>query len=176
MELQENYYEMLGVAPDASQEAIERAYRALALRWHPDLTGPTGEAQMRRLNAAAAALRDPVRRRAYNSNLGLLAGRSYDVPYTMRVSAQVATWGGVHRTPFCGPDGDPLLIPIPSGSADGDRWRVVGRGACDRAGRRGDLMVTLQIALANQPPLPSASTLRRLLDQIYGWTRRRGGR
>ena len=31
-----DYYEVLGVARDADEQQIKRAYRKLAVRWHPD--------------------------------------------------------------------------------------------------------------------------------------------
>lgn len=33
---QKDYYEVLGVAKDASEADIKRAYKKLALKWHPD--------------------------------------------------------------------------------------------------------------------------------------------
>jgi DnaJ family protein C protein 3 len=33
---QKNYYKILGVARNADGKAIKKAYRALALEWHPD--------------------------------------------------------------------------------------------------------------------------------------------
>jgi hypothetical protein len=45
---------VLGVEPDASEEDVERAYRALAMKFHPDRGGT--EADMARLNAARRAM------------------------------------------------------------------------------------------------------------------------
>ena len=33
---EKNYYAILGVARDADSKTIKKAYRALALEWHPD--------------------------------------------------------------------------------------------------------------------------------------------
>jgi molecular chaperone DnaJ len=40
-------YNVLGVARDADADAIKRAYRALALRWHPDRNPGSAEAEER---------------------------------------------------------------------------------------------------------------------------------
>lgn len=49
-------YTALGVRPDASQEAIEGAYRGLLRRWHPDVAGPAGAAKTSEINAAYAQI------------------------------------------------------------------------------------------------------------------------
>lgn len=67
------FYDFLGVPPDASQEEIRSAYRALARRNHPDSqqgadpeTRKIAEENIKAINAAYHALSDPVRRRDYH--------------------------------------------------------------------------------------------------------------
>jgi len=64
------HYELLGVESDASQEEIQRAYRLLALRHHPDVAPEADPADMAAINGAWAVLSDPHRRRAYDAALG----------------------------------------------------------------------------------------------------------
>jgi formylglycine-generating enzyme required for sulfatase activity len=63
-----DYYEVLGVSPDASDEAIQSAYRASAKQYHPDTGLPTASAGMMALiNEAYAVLSDGKRRRKYDA-------------------------------------------------------------------------------------------------------------
>lgn len=68
-----DHYRTLQVTRDADSEVIERAYKALSLKYHPDRVsgGQRAEAtrRMQRINAAYAVLRDPVKRRAYDTTL-----------------------------------------------------------------------------------------------------------
>lgn len=64
------YYELLGVDPDASPEDIQRAYRLLARRHHPDVAPDADRGTMAAVNGAWAVLGDPVRRRNYDAGLG----------------------------------------------------------------------------------------------------------
>ena len=64
------YYELLGVEPAASAEEIQRAYRLLARRHHPDVAPDADRATMAAINGAWAVLSDPVRRRNYDAGLG----------------------------------------------------------------------------------------------------------
>ena len=66
----DNYYAILGVPIDASSDTIKRAYRQLARRFHPDLAGPEGAVQMKRINRAYDVLRDPQKRLNYDTILG----------------------------------------------------------------------------------------------------------
>lgn len=40
------HYEVLGVARDADEDALKKAYRKLALRWHPDKNADAAEARL----------------------------------------------------------------------------------------------------------------------------------
>jgi formylglycine-generating enzyme required for sulfatase activity len=63
-----DYYEVLQVPPDASDEVIRSAYRALAKQHHPDTGLPGASAEMmKRINEAYAVLSDDKRRRRYDA-------------------------------------------------------------------------------------------------------------
>ncbi len=64
-----DYYEVLGVARDAAPEAIKRAYRRGALKYHPDnFKGDKaeGEQRFKELAEAYEVLGDPAKRQAYD--------------------------------------------------------------------------------------------------------------
>jgi molecular chaperone DnaJ len=64
-----NYYDVLGVPREASQEEIRTAYRRLAKDRHPDLAGSSEEFSL--LQEAHAVLSDPNRRRQHDEALDL---------------------------------------------------------------------------------------------------------
>ena len=63
-----DYYEILGVARDADGDAIKKAYRKLAVQFHPDKNGGSKEAEEKFKEATEAyeVLRDPQKRGAYD--------------------------------------------------------------------------------------------------------------
>ncbi len=64
-----DYYEMLGVSKTASDEEIKRAYRKLAMKYHPDRNANKKEAEERfkELNEAYAVLSDKEKRKQYDT-------------------------------------------------------------------------------------------------------------
>lgn len=62
-----DYYEVLGVKPDAKDADIKSAYRRLARKYHPDVSKETGaEEKFKAVNEAYEALKDASRRQAYD--------------------------------------------------------------------------------------------------------------
>jgi len=64
----QDYYATLGVAKDASGEDLKRAYRKLAMQWHPDRNpgDAQAEARFKELNEAYDVLKDDQKRGAYD--------------------------------------------------------------------------------------------------------------
>jgi molecular chaperone DnaJ len=63
-----DYYEVLGVARDATGKQIKDAFRELALKYHPDRNKePGAEERFKEIAEAYAVLSDPEKRRAYDT-------------------------------------------------------------------------------------------------------------
>lgn len=64
-----DYWQVLGLEPDADQARLKRAFREQARRWHPDLNGndPVAEERFKLVNEAYAVLSDPRRRQAWEA-------------------------------------------------------------------------------------------------------------
>lgn len=61
-----NYYEILGVSAQATDQEIKRAYRRLARTFHPDVAGPDGEEKFKEVTHAYEILSDPQKRQLYD--------------------------------------------------------------------------------------------------------------
>jgi DnaJ-class molecular chaperone len=65
----ESPYELLGVAPDASADEIQKAYRRLAKKYHPDLNpgDPKALDRFKAISSAYGLLNDPEKRARFDS-------------------------------------------------------------------------------------------------------------
>ncbi|NJK47124.1 J domain-containing protein [Candidatus Gracilibacteria bacterium] len=89
-----NYYEILGVAKDASNEEIKKTFRRLARLYHPDVNpgNKTAEEKFKAINEAYDVLSDETKRADYDK---LLFGKQKRTPLRPRVGVNRNGNGGV---------------------------------------------------------------------------------
>jgi len=77
-----DYYNIMGLERDSSQDEIKRAYRKLARKYHPDVSKETNaEALFKELGEAYAVLKDPEKRAAYDElGANWKAGQDFQPP------------------------------------------------------------------------------------------------
>lgn len=119
---QTDYYSVLGLSPEAKDLEVRKAYRKLALRYHPDRNSGNqdSEEKFKELNEAYRVLSDPRKRRAYDFwQMSLRGSSQRDRPWT---------------EVYWSPDNDPLVI---FSDTFGRRpYRRGCRGGGKRCGRR----------------------------------------
>lgn len=66
--MSKDYYKLLGVERNASDEEIKKAYRTLAMKFHPDRNAdnPDAEAKFKEINEAYDVFKDPQKKAAYD--------------------------------------------------------------------------------------------------------------
>jgi DnaJ-class molecular chaperone len=82
-----DYYQILGLEPDADPQRIKEAYRKLAFRYHPDRNDkdPSASENMKRVNEAYAVLSNASKRREYDMlrrRFGSSAGEQFRGTYS----------------------------------------------------------------------------------------------
>jgi hypothetical protein len=93
-----NFYDILGVEPDASDEEMKRMYHKLSKKYHPDanLSDPDlrqwSEARMKELNEAYDTLSDPAKRARYSLEQGYSTGPMPSSPFTGWSAQSVQQW------------------------------------------------------------------------------------
>jgi len=132
-----DYYDILGVKPEATEAEIKAAYRKLAKKYHPDRNKEAGaEEKFKAINEANEVLRDTEKRRAYDELRagGYRGGEQFRPP---------PGWGQSHGFDFGGESGGDFSDFFES---------LFGRGGAGprgapRARRGGDVHAHVQIDL-----------------------------
>ncbi len=171
-----DYYVVLGVAKDASESDLKRAFRELARKHHPDVApeGDDGE-RFREINEAYAMLSDRESRARYDrwghadDNAGGLSavvdaaqqiinnvfrqrreqkGRGKDIRYTLEVSFEEAVFGATKMITVPAETGaKEVTIVIPPGLKPNTVKTLKGDGEAGKAGGvAGDLIVMIRVA------------------------------
>ncbi len=120
-----DYYEVLGVARTAAATEIKKAFRRLAMQFHPDRNQEDGaEARFKQVSEAYEVLSDPEKRAAYDryGHAGLDFGRGFE-------GAEFGGFGDIFDAFF-------------SGTSTGRRRRETQRGG----DRRADIELTFEEA------------------------------
>ena len=145
MATKRDYYEVLGVARNASTEEIKKAYRKLAVKFHPDKNpgDPTAEGKFKELGEAYEVLIDESKRAAYDRY-----GHAAFAGGGVGAGARGGGFGGGFHDPF-----DIFREVFGMGSEGGggifDQIFGSATGARERGGRQrgSDLRYDLQISL-----------------------------
>ena len=133
-----DFYKLLNVPRDASEDAIKKAYRKLAMELHPDRNkGHDAEERFKEVTEAYEVLRDPQKRAAYDRYGDAAFGRG---------GRQGGAAGGFHHVDLA----EALQIFMRDFGGGGGFDSIFGGGMrAQREARRGqDLRVEVTISMA----------------------------
>lgn len=114
-----DYYKIMGVSRDASQDEIKRAYRRLARKYHPDVSKEAdAEEKFKEVGEAYEVLKDPEKRAAYD-RLGTHweHGQGFEPPPEWRTGFQFEGGGFTRGDPTDFSEFFEFLFGRPSGHA-----------------------------------------------------------
>jgi len=139
-----DYYDILGVGKDATQDAIKRAYRNLALKYHPDRVPAdqkkAAEEKFKEISEAYAVLSDDQKRAQYDR----FGFEGIHARYSTEDIFRSADFGSIFEEMGLGGS----ILDALFGGGLGELFGSGGRASRRRGPRRGaDLQYTLDITL-----------------------------
>lgn len=143
-----DYYQVLGVSRDASADAIKKAYRQLARKYHPDVSKEhDAAARMSEVNEAYAVLSDAERKAAYDQvGQGQSPGQEFRPPPGWEGSQGFSGgFEGMDAEQFS----DFFSQLFGRGAAAGSARRGTGPWAARSSGRGEDLHARVELDLAD---------------------------
>src|SRR6266487_3612619 len=177
-----DYYEVLGVPRNASQEELQAAYRRLSRSLHPDVNkDPSAEERFKEVGEAYHVLSDPEARARYDAmrsrgggpgpreraGSGTRGGPGPGFDFgrgpggrRSRMFSEEDLGGGIDLEGLFGDlFGGAVKVRIPPGSSSGRRLRLRGQGMPNPRGAPGDLYAEVRIMVP--------SRLRRRERQLF---------
>ena len=152
-----NFYDVLGVKKNASQDEIKKAYRELCKKYHPDKHGGD-DTKIKEVNEAYATIGDPEKRKQYDaqSTMGGFGGfggfnfnfhqMASDIQIAITISLEDAYFGCKHPVNI---NGKIYAVDVPKGVTNGKMLRIPGLGQSgyDIYGQKttGDLIVKVNV-------------------------------
>ena len=156
-----DYYKILGVGKNASDEEIKKAYRKLARQYHPDRNQGNKQAEERfkEISQAHDVLSDPDKRKAYDRGTGPFGG----------FAGGAGSGGGFDAGSFAGSFGDIFSNIFGGGGAGPGRDATGARTSRPQRGRDLETEVTLSFHQAvNGAQLPLAVPLSQACPTCNG--------
>ena len=155
-----NFYDVLGVKKNASQDEIKKAYRELCKKYHPDKHGGD-DTKIKEVNEAYATIGDPEKRKQYDvqNTMGEFGGfggfggfnfnfhqMASDIQIAITISLEDAYFGCKHPVNI---NGKIYAVDVPKGITNGKMLKREGLG---NAGynmygemSKGDLIVKVNV-------------------------------
>ena len=152
-----NFYDVLGVKKNASQDEIKKAYRELCKKYHPDKHGGD-DTKIKEVNEAYATIGDPEKRKQYDvqNTMGEFGGfggfnfnfhqMASDIQIAITISLEDAYFGCKHPVNI---NGKIYAIDVPKGITNGKMLKIEGLGNAgyNMYGKmsKGDLIVKVNV-------------------------------